>query len=165
MRLRPHRRNLVVWSQSAGSAGWRGARRPARARRIRRRIRIGALLAVIGLIRLARAVRPRWRPLLAGTVLTVVGVLLRTGPGGVALLPGLLFLVYGLLIPASPEADRTRRSALARELGEYSTPAQRCDLEATFDQYPDRFTDELRDILAEQTIAAYNKRFPAVGRY
>ena len=165
MRLRPHRCDLVVWSQSGGSDGRYGARRPAGARRIKRRIRIGALLTVSGLIRLARAVRPRWRPLLAGTVLTVVGVLLRTGPGGVALLPGLLFLVYGLLIPASPEADRARRSKLARELGEYSTPAQRCDLEATLDQYPDRFTDELREILAGQAVAAYNRRFPAVGRY
>jgi hypothetical protein len=132
--------------------------------RIRRRIRIGALLTVIGLVRLARAVRPRWRPLLAGTVLTAVGVLLRSGAGGVALLPGLLFLVYGLLIPASPEADRIRRSELERELGEYSTPAQRYDLEATLDQYPDRFTDELRDILAGQTIVDYDKRFPAIGR-
>jgi len=165
MRLRPHRRNLVVWSQSAGSADRLGARRPARARRVRRRIRIGALLTVLGLMRLARALRPRWRPLLAGTVLTVVGVLLRSGAGGVALLPGLLFLVYGLLIPASPEADRIRRSGLERELGEYSTPAQRCDLEATLDQYPDRVTDELRDILAGQAIAACNERFPAVGRF
>ena len=165
MRLLPHRCNLVVWSQSASSGGRRSAGRPTVTRRIRRRIRIGALLTVIGLIRLARAVRPRWRPLLAGTVLTVVGVLLRSGAGGVALLPGLLFLVYGLLIPASPEADRARRSKLARELGEYSTPAQRCDLEATLDQYPDRFTDELREILAGQAVAAYNRRFPAVGRY
>jgi len=165
MRLRPHRCDLVVWSQSGGSAGRYGARRPARARRIRRRIRIGALLTVIGLIRLARAVRPRWRPLLAGTVLTVVGVLLRSGAGGVALLPGLLLLVYGMLIPASPEADRIRRAELERELGEYSTPAQRCDLEATLDQYPDRLTDELSDILARQTTAGYDERFPAIGRY
>jgi hypothetical protein len=96
--------------------------------------------------------------LLAGGVLTVVGVILRSGPGGVALLPGLLFLVYALLIPPSPEAAR---SELERELAVYSTPAQRRDLEATLDRYPDGMTHELRDILASQAIAADGNRFPA----
>jgi hypothetical protein len=69
MRLRAHRRNLVAWSPSAGPAdryGAPGLTRLARTRRIHRFIRTGALLTVIGLGRLARAVRPRWRPLLAG---------------------------------------------------------------------------------------------------
>ena len=101
MMLRPHRRNLVIWSSSADLADRYGGLRftgLARPRPIRWCIRNGALLVVIGMVRLARAVRPRWLPLLAGGVLTVVGVILRSGPGGVALLPGLLFLVLGLLI-------------------------------------------------------------------
>ena len=40
--------------------------------------RIGALLAVLGVIRLAGAVRPRCG-VLTGMVLTVVGVVLRSG--------------------------------------------------------------------------------------
>ncbi len=82
MRLRPHRRNLVVWSPSAGPVGRYGVpgfTRIARTRRIRRWIRTGGLLTVIGLIRLASAVRTRWRPLLAGGVLTAVSVMLRSG--------------------------------------------------------------------------------------
>lgn len=70
MRLRPHRRDLVVWSQSARSASRYGGPRPARTRRIR----IGALLVVLSLTRLAGPVRGGWRPLLAGGVLTAVGV-------------------------------------------------------------------------------------------
>jgi hypothetical protein len=152
MRLRRHRRNLVVWSPSAGPAGWYGAPRPARRRRIRWWIRTGALLTILGLMRLAGGVRARWRPLLAGTVLTVAGVILRSGSAGVVLLPGLLFLIDALLRPVRPEADRRRRAVLERELKEYCTPAQRCDLEAILDQYPDRVTAELRDILARQAI-------------
>jgi len=53
---------------------------------------------------------------------------------------------------------------LERELAAYSTPAQRCDLEATFDRYPDDVTYELRDILDRQATAAIDIRYPAVGR-
>ena len=119
MRLRAHRRNLVVWSPSIGSADGYGAprlKRLARARRIHRFIRTGALLAVIGLMRLARAVRRRWRPLLAGGMLTVVGVILRSGAWGAVLFLGLLFLLSTPLIPARSDADRKRRSELEREL-------------------------------------------------
>jgi hypothetical protein len=35
---------------------------------------------------------------------------------------------------------------LKRELAAYSTPAQRCDLEAILDEYPDEDTSELRAI-------------------
>jgi hypothetical protein len=125
MRPRPHRRNLVVWSQSARSVGRYSAPPLTRTRRIRRWIRTGALLTVVGLMPLARAVRARWRPLLAGGVLTVVGVMLRDGPGGVVLFPGLLFVLSAPLIPARSKADRMRRSELERELAVFSTPAQR----------------------------------------
>jgi hypothetical protein len=163
MRLRPHRRNLVVWS-SSGRYGAPRFTRLARTGRIRRFIRTGALLTVIGLMRLGRAVGTRWRPMLAGMVLTVVGVMLRSGVGSLVFLPGVLFLLSALLTPASPKAARKRRSELERELAAYSTPAQRCDLEATLDRYPDGITYELRDILASQAMAACNNRLPGAGR-
>jgi hypothetical protein len=168
MKLRAHRRNLVMWSPPVGPADRYGAprlTRLARTRRIHRFIRIGALLTVIGLMRLARAVRPRWRPLLAGGVLTVVGLMLRGGAWGAVVLPGLWFFVSALLIPASPDADRKRRSGLEHELAGYSTPAQRCDLEATLDRYPDTVTYELRGILASQAMAACNNGIPGAGRH
>jgi hypothetical protein len=114
---------------------------------------------------LARGVRPRWRPLLAGGVLTAAGVMLRSGAWGAIVLPGLWLLVYALLLPASPDADRKRRSALERELAFFSTPAQRCDLEATLDRYPDGITCELRDILTGQARAAGRNGIPGAGRY
>jgi hypothetical protein len=145
MRLRSHRRNLVVWNQSAGSAGRHGAPPFTRRRRIRRWIRTGALLTVVGLMPLARAVRARWRPLLAGGVLTVAGVMWLDGPGGMVLLPGLWLLLSAPLIPARAKADRVRRPEVELELGVYSHPAQRR--------------------LAIQAMAAHDKRFPVTGRY
>ncbi len=167
MKYRAQRRNLVVWSSSVGSAEKYGAprlTRPVRTRRIRRAIRIGALVTVIGLMRLAHAVRPRWRPLLAGVVLTAVGVTERSGTWGTAVLPGFMFLVSALLIPGSPDADRERRSQLERQLAVYSTPGQRRDLKATLDRYPDSVTYELRDILAGQAVAAYSNKMPDAAR-
>ena len=87
---------------------------------------------------------------------------MRTGQGGVLLLPGMLLLLHALLIPGGPDEDRRR---LERELGEYSTPAQRRDLEAILDRYPDGITAELRDILGRQDATADRNRFPAAGRY
>ena len=162
MRLRAHRRNLVVWRQSAGSAARHGGLRLTRTRRTPRWIRTGVLLTVIGLVGLARGVRARWRPLLPGVAFTVAGVIMRTGLGGVLLLPGMLLLLYALLIPASPDEDRIR---LEQELGEYSTPAQRHDLEAVLYRYSDGDTCELRDILGRQAMAADGNRYPATGRY
>lgn len=165
MRLRSHRRDLVVWSQSAGPVDRYGTPRFTRLARtgpIRRCIRTGGLLAVIGLMRLAA--HPRWRTVLAGGVFTVVGVILRSSPGGVILLPGLLLLLYAPLIPASPDSDRKRRSELEHELGGYSTPAQRRDLEATLDRYPDGVTYELRDILAARAVATCTNGIPGVRR-
>ncbi len=127
MRLRADRRNLVTWSLSVDPAGRYGApgfTRLARTKRIHRCLRIGALLTVIGLMRLARRVRSRWRPLLAGAVLTVVGVILRNDALGLILAAGLLFFVYPLLIPASSDADRKRRYELERELPVYSIPVE-----------------------------------------
>jgi hypothetical protein len=163
MKLRPHRRNLVVWRQSAGSAAPDGAPRVRRARRVPSWIRTSALLTAIALVSLARGVQARWRTVLAGVVLTVAGVLLRGGPASVVMLPGLVFLLTAPLLPGRQHADRTRRGELERELALYSTPAQRRDLEATLDQYPDADTYELRDILARQAMAVSRRRLPGGG--
>lgn len=127
MRLRPHRRNPVMWSLSVDPAGRydaRGFTRLPPTRRIRRCVRTGALLTVIGLMRLARGERSRWRPLLAGAVLTVVGIMVRSGAWGMILAVGLWFFAYALLIPASSDADRKRRYELERELPVYTIPAE-----------------------------------------
>jgi hypothetical protein len=161
MRLRPRRRNLVVWSSSVHPAGRYGApqyKRLALTCRIRRWLRIGALVTVI-------AVRPRWQPLLAGTVLTVFGVIDRSGAGFVTLIPGFLLLWLAVLIPGDSDADHNRRSQLMRELAAYSTPAQRRDLEATLDRYPDGITDEIREILAGKDMAVHNNGIPGAGPY
>jgi hypothetical protein len=152
MRLRPQRRNLVVWSQSDGLAVSRAPARPARARRIRRRIRIMFLLTVV-------TVRVRW-PLLAGIAFTVAGLVDHAGLAGMILLPGLLLLLSTPLIPTTPPAERQRRSALERELAVYTTTRQRFDLEATLDRYPDSVTEELRDILTRQALTADSSRIP-----
>ena len=127
MRLRAGRRNLVMWSLYGDSASRYeapGFTRLARTRRIRRCVRTGALLTAIGLLRLARGVRSRWRPLSAGAVLTVFGVMLRNNAWGLILATGLLFFAYPLLIPASSDADRKRRYELERELPVYSIPVE-----------------------------------------
>jgi hypothetical protein len=168
MWLRPRRRGLVVWRQSAGPPGWRHAShgiRLVRAGRIRRYVRVGTLLTLIGLLRMHRAARRPWGPMLLGVVLTTVGIVLRSGPGSLVLLPGLLFLLDGLLVPASPKEDRVRLAQLERELGEYTTAAQRADLEATLDRYPDGVTHELRDILARQAVTACGNQLPGGRRY
>jgi hypothetical protein len=163
MRLRAQRRNLVVWSQSSGFAGVPRVTRPARTRQSRRWIRIGTLLTLRGLLPLARGVRARWRVLLAGTALTVTGLILRGSPADSAfLLPGLMLLLSAPLLPGSPE----RGSELERELAGYTTAAQRHDLEAILDQYPDDVTRELREILAGHAQAAdHGRRSRAFGRY
>ncbi len=145
MTLQPRRRALVVWSSSDRHGTLRFTR-PARSRRIRH----DAMLALLGMIRIADIVRARWS-MLAGGVLTVTGVVLRSGPAGVVLLPGMLLLLVAVFSPPSPKAARRRRAELERELAAYSTPAQRSDLEATLDRYPDGITRELREILASQT--------------
>ncbi len=103
MRLRPHRRNLVVWTSSAVPAGksggvWsRTGTRPARSSRIRWWLRTGALLMVIGVLRFARTARARWEPvsLLAGALLTAIGFMLPAVAG--AFLLGVLVIIVALL--------------------------------------------------------------------
>ena len=163
MRLRAHRRNLVIWSSSTRPASRSGALRlmpAARGRRIRWFIRISALLAIMGLMDVTRGTHPRRHLMLGGAVLTVAGIAVRSSPVGVILLPGLMFLLSAPLVPDIPEADRKRRVALSRELAAYSTPAQRRDLEATLDQYPDNLTHELRDILAGQAMVHCSSAIP-----
>ncbi|MGD0067595.1 MAG: hypothetical protein ABSB76_29685 [Streptosporangiaceae bacterium] len=159
MRLRPYRRTLATWNLHVGSSSRYGVRQVARPRRIRRRLRTGVLLTLIGLMRLARAVQNDWRPL-AGAVLTVAGVVFRSGSAGALMIPGMLLLVLALLTPPSPKAARSRRGELEHELGTYSTPAERSDLGAILDRYPDGDTHELRTILAAHTMAAGQDRIP-----
>ena len=139
MRLRSHQRNLVVWRQSASSAGRSGAPPFTRTRRTRRWIRTGALLTIVGLTPLARAGRARWWLLLPVAVLTVAGVMLHAYVGVV-----LLFLVSAPFVAARPRADRIRRSELEPDLGVYSHPAQ------------------LR--LAIRAMDLHDRRFPVTGQ-
>jgi hypothetical protein len=59
----------------------------------------------------------------------------------------------GLMRLARAERASKWGSELERELAAFSTPAQRRDLEATLDRYPDNITYELRNILARQSMA------------
>jgi hypothetical protein len=163
MGLRRQRQNLVVWSQSRDQYRSSQVARRTRPRRIRRWIRLGMLLPLLGLLTVARAVRSRWKPLLAGTALTVAGLIMRdSGTGSVLLLPGLLLLISAPLLPGAPSAERTE---LERELAGYWTNAQRHDLEAILDRYPDDVTREVREILSGPAAAPYDDRVRAVGRY
>ena len=158
MRLQRHRRRLVVFSSAADPAVGHGASRDKRVARtgpISRFVRIGMLLTVI-------AVRPRWRPLLAGVVLTVLGVLDRQGPGSVLIIPGLLSFWRALMIAGETDADRERRSRLRCELAAYSTSAQRCELVTALDRYPDGITHEIRDILTSPPAASRSNGIPGV---
>jgi hypothetical protein len=51
---------------------------------------------------------------------------------------------------ATRRAARDRRKQLERELACYATPAERADLLASLDRYPDGATHELREILTWQ---------------
>lgn len=100
MSLRPRRQNIVIWSSSAvpvsTSGDLRRSTRPSRVRRIRWWLRTGALLMIIGMLRLARTTRACWEPvsLLAGLLLTTAGLMMpAVGP----FLLGLLVLIVTLL--------------------------------------------------------------------
>lgn len=168
MGLRARRRNIVVWN-SSGGPGRRhrltAFSRPASTRRPRRLLRVSGLLTAIGLIRLGQALGARWRPLLAGVALTVTGVVMSDGLGALAFLSGFLFLFAALVMHVSPGVDGKRQRALERELADYSTPAQRADLEATLDRYSDGDAGELREILARQAIVPHETTgIPGVRR-
>jgi hypothetical protein len=167
MRLRSHRQDVVVWSLSAKPTDRYGEprlTRSVRTRRVRRLLRIGALITLVGAVRLAHGARYRWQPLLAGVVLTAIGIVLHGSAWGIAAMAGIYSLWYAVLIPGRPEVDRKRQSDLERELAGYSTAAQRSDLLATLDRYPDEVTRELRDILASQAMAACSSGIPGAGR-
>jgi hypothetical protein len=166
MRLRSRRRDLVIWSLSVSPADKYGDSRllrPVRRRRVRRALRLSVLLTLIGAMRLARGVRYRWRPLLAGTVLAVIGFTLRGGALGIVLLPGLWLWIYAFLKPGGSDADRHRLTELERELSTYSTAAERCDFAATLDRYPDEVSRELRDMLTQQAMVGFTSRIPGAG--
>ncbi len=106
MRLRPRRRTRVVWSSSSGRAARYDVQRitrPAHPRRIPWWLRTGALLTIIGVMRLARTVRTHVRPAisLAGTAVTITGVSL---PSGAVLVSGILVLLLALFLPSDPAA-------------------------------------------------------------
>jgi hypothetical protein len=66
---------------------------------------------------------------------------------------------------ASRKAARKRRAELKRELAGYASPAFRDDFEAILERYPCGTTHELRGIMARQSMAAYENKFPGIGRY
>lgn len=108
MGMRSHRRSVMVWSSPGGRADRYGLPTftgMARSRRIRWWFRTGALLAVIGITRLARGMRARWRSVfyVTGAALIVVGVVL---PSGAALVPGILVVLIALLKGAEPNHCR-----------------------------------------------------------
>ena len=158
MRLKPHRRRLVVFSSPADPAAGHGVgqdQRVARTGPIRRFLRISMLLTVI-------VVRPRWQPLLAGVVCIALGVIDRQGPASVLIIPGVLSFWRALMISGDTGADRERRSQLKRELATYSTPAQRRELVAALDRYPDGVTHEIRDLLSSPTVASRSNGIPGL---
>jgi len=128
MRPRWHQRNLVVWSSSAGPSGRPGVTvrprtRRSRRRALRRRIRTGALVAVIGLIRLARIARarPGLAFLLAGALLLAAGNIL---PSGAAFIAGMMIFLRGaavLLGVSEPRRPGGQRAAPADFFG-FGTP-------------------------------------------
>ena len=104
MRPRSRRRNLVVWTSSAGPAARPGPRARPRTTRIRRRVRTCALLALLGLISLARAVRAP-RLLLAGAVLTAAGIVL---PSAMAVIVGTLIMLRRVAVTLGVSEPRRR---------------------------------------------------------
>jgi hypothetical protein len=112
MTLRPRRGYLVVWSSSGVPGGGSWTRRPSRPRRIRWWLRTGTLLALLGVVRLARAIRGHGEPvaLLAGGLLMVIGFVVPAA--SVTFFPGMMVLLIALLKgirtkgrAASPAAD------------------------------------------------------------
>jgi hypothetical protein len=108
MGMRSHRRSPMVWSTPGGRADRYGLptfTEIARSRRIRWWLGTGVVLAVIGITRLARGMRARWRSVFSvtGAALVVVGVVL---PSGAALVAGILVVLIALLKGAEPNHCR-----------------------------------------------------------
>jgi hypothetical protein len=99
--VRLRSRTTVVWSSSSGRAAHYGVERVTRASRpgrIRWWLRTGALLTIIGLMRLARIARKYPRPALslAGMAVTVAGISL---PSTAVLISGFVVLLVALFLP------------------------------------------------------------------
>jgi len=162
MGLRARRHTIVVWRSPHGPRRRHGltAFPPrVRTRPLRRFFRVSWLLMLIGLLRAARVLRARWT-VLPGVALIATGVIIRGDFGALAFLCGFLLLYAALMMHPGTAAERK----LARELADYSTPAERRDLEATLDRYSDGDTSELRDILGRQAAACRNTGIPGLRR-
>ena len=111
MRLRPRRGNLVIWSSSgvpdSGSWAWR----PARPRRIRWLLRTGTLLALMGVMRLARIARIRWEPVSLGAGVTLVVIGFTVPAAWLAFLFGLLVLAVTLLMGVATKGRAAGQAA------------------------------------------------------
>lgn len=164
MTPRARRRRLVLLSSPGRQASLPGASTLARApgrRWGRRQIRLGILLAVVGLRGIARIVRPRWRPLLAGGACMTAGLMLHGGILGALVLPGCLLLYAAVLVPGRQDPGRAVQPELERELAGCATTAERRDLAATLKRYPDSVSFDLREILAGHSMAARDQLIPA----
>ena len=101
MKRRSRRRNVIIISTRAPihRSGDQESGRLAR-RRMFRGVRIGALLAILAVIRLARAVRPRWRLItgLTGFLIEVVGFnVFSGGMQDASSLAGMALLLFALM--------------------------------------------------------------------
>jgi hypothetical protein len=111
MSRRSRRGNVIIMSARAPIHRSGGSRRLARRRRFSG-IRIGALLAVLAVIRLAQAMRPRWRLItgLTGFGIEVVGFnVFSGGMQDASSLVGMALLLFALMKDA--------RQCGARQLG------------------------------------------------
>lgn len=102
MRLRSGRRDLAGWRASGRLADRRGVAAAACPGRSRHWWRTGALLAAIGITRLAHIVRTCWGLVFLGSggVLTVVGFFVLSDEW--VFFPGLLVMLIGLLKETGP---------------------------------------------------------------
>jgi hypothetical protein len=101
MRRRSRRGNVIIMSTRAPihRSGGQESRRLAR-RRMFRGVRIGALLAILAVIRLAQAMRPRWRLItgLTGFLIEVVGFNVFSGAmQDASSLVGMALLLFALM--------------------------------------------------------------------
>jgi hypothetical protein len=110
MRPRRSRRPTLTLLSTRPAAGVQPGARLVRRRRFRF-ARTGALLAVVGVLRMARTARARWRISLAccGVLLEVLGHSVLAGPArGTADLLGLVVIVVAVLKSEGPAEARCR---------------------------------------------------------